>query len=82
VVDRETGLLVPYDPAQADDPAYVAAFETAFAQSVNDLVRNPDRAHQMGQAGRQRCIDHFDWSRIAAQTVGVYQQAIEQFASR
>src|SRR4051794_7445607 len=30
VVDGETGFLVPYDPAQADDPEFVAAFEADF----------------------------------------------------
>ena len=31
VVDGETGILVPYDPKQAGDPAFVSAFEAGFA---------------------------------------------------
>lgn len=77
VVDHETGLLVPYDPAQAGDPAAVAAFERTFAESVNSLTRDPELAKRMGLAGRQRCIDEFSWSRIAQQTVDVYRHAIE-----
>ncbi|MDR1264828.1 MAG: glycogen synthase [Propionibacteriaceae bacterium] len=82
VVDQTTGLLVPYDPARADDPDQVQAFETGLAEAVNTLTRQPERAQAMGQAGRQRCIDHFDWAAIARQTVAVYQQAIETFQSR
>jgi len=76
VVDGETGLLVPYDPHQADDPAYVAAFEDSFADKVNQLTRDPARADAMGRAGRRRCEEHFSWATIAGQTVGVYEQAI------
>jgi len=76
VVDGETGYLVDYDPAQADDPAFVAAFEQDFAAKVNSLTSNPDRARSFGLAGRQRCIDEFSWAKIAGETVDVYRQAI------
>jgi len=76
VVDGETGLLVPYDPAQAGDAAYVAAFEHTFADRVNELTRDPARAAAMGKAGRQRCIDQFSWAQIARETVAVYEKAI------
>jgi starch synthase len=82
VADGTTGRLVPYDPDRADDPAYVAQFEAGFAESVNALVRDPDRAAALGRAGRQRCIDLFDWDRIAQETVDVYNRAIEGFAAR
>ena len=78
VADGETGLLVPYDPAQADDPEYVQAFETDFARKVNSLVRDEARAKAFGEAGRRRCIEEFSWAKIAQQTVEVYQQAIAQ----
>ena len=41
VVDGETGYLVPYDPAQADDPAFVAAFEAEFAAQGQRADRRP-----------------------------------------
>lgn len=81
VNDGETGLLVPYDPSRADDPAYVAAFEDQFAEKLNELVGDPARAEQMGQAGRQRAIDVFSWEKIAEETVDVYRQAIEYYAT-
>lgn len=80
VDDGVTGLLVPYDPAQADDPEFVRAFEESFAAGVNALTRDPARAKAMGIAGRQRCIDQFSWDMIADQTIAVYQAAIDRFA--
>jgi starch synthase len=77
VVDGVTGYLVPYDPAQADDPAAIAAFEEDFATKINAVTRDPEKARAFGLAGRQRCIDEFDWSKIAAETVEVYRRAIE-----
>ncbi len=80
VVDGETGLLVPYDPAQAEDPAYVSGFEEAFAEKVNQVTRDAGLAERFGKAGRQRCIDEFSWAKIAQETVDVYQKAIENHA--
>jgi starch synthase len=76
VVDGVTGTLVPYDPARADDPAFVAEFEASFANGVNALTRDPGRAAALGRAGRQRCVDEFSWAKIARETVGVYEKAI------
>lgn len=81
VVDGETGLLVPYDPKQADNPAYVENFESDFAQKVNQLVTDEATATKFGKAGRQRCIDEFSWMKIAEQTVEVYKKAIERYES-
>ena len=75
VVDGETGLLVPYDPAA------IAAFEQTFADRINDLTRDPERARRMGLAGRARCVEEFSWRRIAEQTVAVYQAAIAAYRS-
>jgi len=82
VQDGVTGLLVPYDPARADDPAAVVAFEEAFADKLTALLRDPARAEEMGRAGRQRAIDVFSWEKIARQTVEVYEWAIRQYADR
>jgi starch synthase len=77
VVDGDTGYLVPYDPAQADDPAAIAAFEDEFAAKINALTADPAKARTFGLAGRQRCIDEFSWAKIAAETVDVYNTAIK-----
>lgn len=77
VVDGTTGSLIAYDPQRAGDPAFVAAFEAKFAEEVNELTRDPEKARAFGRAGRQRCIDEFSWELIARQTVDVYRSAIE-----
>ena len=66
VADQQTGLLVHYD-AEATE-----TFERDLAEAVNALVADPQRAGRYGLAGRQRCIDHFSWARIAEQTVQIY----------
>ena len=81
VVDGETGYLVAYDPAQADDPAVIEAFEKEFADKINALTADPARARAFGVAGRQRCIEEFSWAKIAGETVEVYRRAIEVHGS-
>jgi starch synthase len=68
VADRQTGLLVHYDPSDS------ASFEKALADAVNDLVAEPDRARSYGQAGRMRCIAEFSWAQIAEQTLEIYRK--------
>lgn len=81
VVDGETGILVPYDPKQAGDPAFVSAFEAGFAEQVNRITRDPALAERFGKAGRRRCIDEFSWEKIAQETVAVYEKAIAHHQS-
>lgn len=81
VVDGETGYLVPYDPKQAGDPAFIEKFEESFAQKLNDVTRDASLAEEMGTKGRQRAIDHFSWVKIAQETIEVYKDAIEHHDS-
>jgi starch synthase len=60
VAGGETGLLVP-----PDDPA-------SLADALNMLVRDPERAAEMGWAGRERAVAEFSWETVAAQTVALY----------
>jgi starch synthase len=55
-----TGLLVP-----PDDPA-------SLADALNMLVRDPERAAAMGEAGRERAVAEFSWDAVAAQTAALY----------
>ena len=50
-------------------------FRLRFAEAVNSLVADQERARIMGQKGRQRVIAEFGWHVIAQQTVEVYLQA-------
>jgi len=60
VAEGETGLLVP--PGEPE----------ALAVALNALLRDPDRAEAMGQAGRKRAVAEFGWPAIAAQTADLY----------
>ncbi|HEV8103348.1 MAG TPA: glycogen synthase [Gaiellaceae bacterium] len=75
VVDEgRTGLLVPFEP-RADgsrEPVDASAFAGAIAARVNELLADPARALQLGQAGRRRAVERFNWSAIAAETVALY----------
>ena len=60
VADGETGLLVPVGEPEP------------LAEALNVLLRDPDRAEAMGQAGRKRAVSEFGWPAIAAQTADLY----------
>jgi alpha-maltose-1-phosphate synthase len=73
VVDGETGLLVPFETADGDiTPRDPEGFVAGIAERVNALVRDPERAREMGRAGRERAVGEFDWAAIARQTSEVY----------
>jgi alpha-maltose-1-phosphate synthase len=74
VVDGETGLLVPFEPAGGGsiEPADPEGFAAGIAERVNALIAEPDRAERMGRAGRRRAMERFGWPAIAEQTAAVY----------
>lgn len=45
---------------------------------LGQLLDSPLERRRLGQAGRQRAVDVFSWESVAAQTVSVYQRAIER----
>ncbi|HQH72875.1 MAG TPA: glycosyltransferase family 4 protein, partial [bacterium] len=52
VEHEKTGILVePGDPH-------------TLAEALRRLILDPDLRARMGQAGRERALDHFDWNRI------------------
>jgi len=75
VVDGETGVLVPFVPSSEEnpDPADPAAFTADLAAALESVLGDPDRRAAMGQAGRQRVIDHFSWAAIARRTLDLYE---------
>jgi starch synthase len=78
VQDGETGLLVTIVPGDdgTGEPREPERFAADFAQRVNALLRDPDRAAAMGRAGRRRAIEKFGWAAIAEQTVALYDSLI------
>ena len=74
VLDGQTGYLVPFDPSgdTFGSPRDPDRFAGDLAARINDLLDHPDRAKAFGRAGRQRVVDRFSWSSIAAQTAELY----------
>jgi glycosyltransferase involved in cell wall biosynthesis len=63
VVDGETGYLVP----ERDS--------TALARAVSELLADPDRAAEMGRAGRLRVEEELNWDAVASVHDRLYRQA-------
>jgi len=76
VDDGVTGVLVPFEPVDDGSraPRDPARFAHDIADRVNELVRDPERAKQLGKAGRQRAIEHFSWPAIAERTAELYRR--------
>ena len=74
VVHGETGLLVPIDQATdgTGTPLNPDQYVADFAEALTSVVSDPDRAAEMGRAGRRRAIESFSWTAIAEQTKAVY----------
>lgn len=74
VDDGVTGLLVPFEPHPdgSEGPRDPEGFVVGIAASVNELLRNPERAREMGRSGRKRVIERFAWPAIADQTAALY----------
>ena len=70
VRDGETGVLVDYDPTDAE------RFEQGLADAVNSLLGDPARARAMGVAGRWRAVHEFGWDAVAARTLDIYETAL------
>jgi alpha-maltose-1-phosphate synthase len=66
VVDGETGYLVDLGDS----------FPGAFAERVNELLHDPERARAFGLAGRQRVLEHFTWRAVAEQTARLYEALV------
>ncbi|MBM9507473.1 glycogen synthase [Actinacidiphila acididurans] len=74
VVDKETGLLVPF--AAGDDatgePRDPTALAGRLAESLNTLIDDRDLARELGTAGRERAVAEFSWKEIAGRVTEVY----------
>lgn len=78
VVDGVTGSLVKYGQS-GDDSAEAkghARFSRGLADAINHLIRNPDLARSMADAGRERAEALFSWGAIAKKTEALYKMVI------
>jgi alpha-maltose-1-phosphate synthase len=76
VADGETGFLVPFaqDAASPFEPKDPDRFERDLAARINELMAKPELQEKFGRAGRKRAEERFSWSRIAQQTITLYEQ--------
>src|SRR5438309_7646648 len=77
VVDGVTGHLVPFDQDPTTTlPSNPDKFAHDLAEKISDLLADPEKARQFGEAGRKRVEQTFAWSAIADQTIELYHQLI------
>lgn len=69
VVQGETGLLVP---ERSPD---------ALSDAILEIIRNPQRAHKMGAAGRKCVAEHFDLQHVAATYEELYESLVTDHKS-
>jgi len=67
VIDAETGFLV--NPADSG----------TMADQIMFLIKNPDKAKQMGLAGRKRVVDFFTAEQYATCTLNLYDDVLNTF---
>jgi starch synthase len=78
VADGETGLLVPIEQVAdgTGTPVNPDRFVADLAAAMTTLVTDPQRAAQMGLAGRRRAVEKFSWGTIAEDTMAVYRSLL------
>jgi starch synthase len=77
VVDGVTGHLVPFDQDQTTTlPSNPDKFARDLAEKISDLMADPEKGRQFGEAGRRRVEETFAWSAIADQTIELYHRLI------
>jgi len=78
VDDGVTGVLVPID--QADDgtgtPLDPDRYVADLAEAMIRVVGDPERAREMGAAGRVRAERQFAWDAIANETRALYERVL------
>jgi len=80
VIPGETGLLVPFEPIDANhpEPKDPEAFSRELAAVVNSLFASPERLKSMGLKSREWVHKQFSWKSIARQTLEFYAEIIEK----
>jgi starch synthase len=78
VADGETGVLVPIEQVTdgSGTPVDPDKFVADLAAALTAVLTDPDRAREMGLAGRRRAVEHFSWESIAERTLEVYRSVL------
>lgn len=78
VDDGVTGRLVPIEQLEdgTGTPVDPDRFVADLADTLAEVVADPQRAREMGQAGRRRAVADFSWDAIAGRTVELYRSLL------
>lgn len=76
--DGVTGTLVPLEQLGdgSGTPVDPERFVADFAAALTAVVLDPQRAAQLGAAGRRRAEEHFSWQSITQSTLAVYRSLL------
>jgi len=70
IVEGETGFLAPLKDAHS------------LAEKIVELIRNPDKARKMGEAGRRRVVERFSLKRMVDEHEVLYQRYLRRPPSK
>ena len=78
VEDGVTGVLVPIDQLTdgTGTPVDPDRFVRDLTAALMQVLRDPERAAEMGRAGRLRAQLMFSWTQIAVDTVAIYRSLL------
>ncbi len=54
---------------------------STLARSIQALIDDPARAHEMGKRGREKMVREFSWEQNASQMAAIYQAAVDAKAA-
>jgi glycogen synthase len=84
VIPGETGLLVPFEPRGAGEfePRDPQRFARDLADTINQLLANPELRKQMGRRSRERVERFFGWNSVARRTCDYYTELVNKTQPR
>ena len=59
------------------EPESYSSLVEGFAAAMQQLIGSPEMAAAMGEAGRRRALQDFDWRRKIDRVIGIYRSVIE-----
>jgi glycosyltransferase involved in cell wall biosynthesis len=77
VVHGETGYLIPTRGRAAQSATVNETVARGLAKYTNDLLNNREKALRMGEAGRQRMLEHFSVPHMVAQYAALYRRLLQ-----
>ena len=79
VVDGQTGYLVPFHANPVTSfPTEPEQFAKDLGAKISQLLADPAKCKQFGEAGRRRAEEKFSWTAIADQTIDLYKALIQR----